>query len=182
MFRRPGEFQSWAVTRFGRNSQSVLGIELHSFCVRKIICGVLLSFVETGCRLQRFQWQGICIMVFVLITPTNPSPHLYLRVMWIRTLGHMGGSKTCGGDTLLRVTATCWLMGLWSTQAKVGGIMLKAAWHWGSDSSVVNNSFGEPCHTPLYVGLPSAWSSVDVDRMFFPHFLGELLNWGLGQV
>jgi hypothetical protein len=36
----------------------------------------------------------------------------------------------------------CWLMGLWSTQATVEGIMLKAAWHWGSDSSVVNDSLG----------------------------------------
>jgi len=24
-----------------------------------------------------------------------------------------------------------WLTGLWSTQAKVEGIVLKAAWHWG---------------------------------------------------
>jgi len=28
---------------------------------------------------------------------------------------------------------TRWLSGLWSTQAKVEGIMLKAAWHWDSD-------------------------------------------------
>ena len=74
---------------------------------------------------------------------------------------------------------TCWLMRLWSTQAKVEGIMLKAAWHWGSDSSVVNNPFGGPCHTPLYVGLLSMWASVDSDRMFLPHFFGKLLNWGL---
>jgi len=71
------------------------------------------------------------------------------------------------------------LTGLWSTQAKVEGIVLKAAVHWGSNSSVINNPFGEPGHTPLYVGLPSAWASVDGDCMFFPHFLGELLNWGL---
>jgi len=42
-------------------------------------------------------------------------------------------------------------MELWSTQAKVEGIMLKAAWHWGSDSSVVNDPHGEPGHTPMYV-------------------------------
>jgi len=30
---------------------------------------------------------------------------------------------------------TGWLMELWSTQAKVEGIMLKAAWHWGRDCS-----------------------------------------------
>ena len=27
---------------------------------------------------------------------------------------------------------------------------------------------GEPSRTPLYVGLPSAWGSVDGDLMFFP--------------
>ena len=64
--------------------------------------------------------------------------------------------------------------GLWSTQAKVEGIVLKAAWHWGSDSSVINDPLGEPGHTPLYVGLPSAWGSVDGDRMFSLHFVGEL--------
>jgi len=52
-------------------------------------------------------------------------------------------------------------MGLWSTQAKVEGIMLKAAWHWGRDCSVINNSLGEPGRTPLYVGLPFMWGSVD---------------------
>ena len=31
------------------------------------------------------------------------------------------------------------LTGLWSTQAKVEGIVLKAPWHWGSDSSAVND-------------------------------------------
>ena len=70
-------------------------------------------------------------------------------------------------------------MGLWSTQAKVVGIVLKAAWHWGSDSSVVNNLPGEPGSTPLYVGLLSAWGSMDSDRMFSLYFVGELLNWGL---
>ena len=74
---------------------------------------------------------------------------------------------------------TRWLTGLWSTQAKVEGIVLKAAWHWGRDCSVVNDPLGEPDHTPLYVGLLFAWASVDSYRMFFPHFLGELLNWGL---
>ena len=61
-----------------------------------------------------------------------------------------------------------WLTGFWSTQAKVQGIVLKAEWHWGSDSSIVNNPLGEPCRTPLYVGLPSAWGSMDGDLMFSP--------------
>ena len=45
--------------------------------------------------------------------------------------------------------------------------MPKAAWRWGRDSSVVNDPLGEPGRTPLYVGLPSAWGSVDGDLMFF---------------
>ena len=57
-------------------------------------------------------------------------------------------------------------------------MVLKAASHWGSDSSVINDPLGEPGRTPLYVGLPSMWASMDGDRMFFPHFMGELLNWG----
>ena len=54
--------------------------------------------------------------------------------------------------------------------------MLKAAWHWGSDSSVINDRFGEPGHTPLYVGLMSACGSVDDDCMFSTHFMGRLLS------
>ena len=73
---------------------------------------------------------------------------------------------------------TCWLTGLWSTQAKVEGIVLNAAWHWGRDCSVVNVLLVEPGHNPLYVCLPSMRGSVDGDRMFFPHFMGGLLNWG----
>ena len=44
--------------------------------------------------------------------------------------------------------------------------MLKAAWHWGSDSRVVNDPLGEPDSIPLYVGLPSAWGSVEVTVSF----------------
>jgi hypothetical protein len=72
-----------------------------------------------------------------------------------------------------------WLTGLWSTQAKVEGIVLKAAWHWGTDSSVINDPLGEPGRTPLYVGLPSVWGSVDSDLVFFPYRRAPL--WGLLQ-
>ena len=61
---------------------------------------------------------------------------------------------------------TCWLTGFSHNQAKVEGIVLKAAWHWGSESSVINDPLGEPGHTPLYVGLLSAWGSVDGDHVF----------------
>ena len=70
---------------------------------------------------------------------------------------------------------TRWLTGLWSTQAKVDGIVLKAAWHWGDDSSVINDPLGEPGCTPLYVGLPSLWGSVYGDYMFSPQFVGGVL-------
>jgi hypothetical protein len=63
---------------------------------------------------------------------------------------------------------TRWLTGLWSTQAKVEGIMLKAAWHCSYDSCVINDTLGELGRTPLYVGLPSAWGCVDCDCMFSP--------------
>jgi hypothetical protein len=81
--------------------------------------------------------------------PKNPTPRLYLRFTWIRTLGHVEGGNRCGGYTLLRVTATHWLMGLWSTQARVEGIVLKVTWQWGSDSSVVNDPLAESGRTPL---------------------------------
>ena len=74
---------------------------------------------------------------------------------------------------------TRWLMGLWSTQAKVEGIVLKVVWHWGRVCSVVNDPLGESGCTPLYVGLLSAWGSMDGDHMLSPFFVGGLLKWGL---
>ena len=67
---------------------------------------------------------------------------------------------------------TRWLTGLWSTQAKVEGIMLRDGWHWGSGGSVINDPLGEPGHTPLYVGVLSLWGSVDGDQTF-PRFCGR---------
>ena len=72
---------------------------------------------------------------------------------------------------------TRWLAGLCSTRAKVESIVLKPVWHWGSNSSVVNDPFGEPGRTPLYVDHPSTWSSMDGDRMFSPFsWEGSLLG------
>ena len=51
--------------------------------------------------------------------------------------------------------------GLWSTKAKVEGMVLKAARHWGRDCRVVNDPLGESGCTPLYVGFPSTLGSVD---------------------
>jgi hypothetical protein len=69
----------------------------------------------------------------------------------------------------------CWVTVLWSTQAKVEGIMLKAARHWGNDSSVVKDPLGEPDRTPLFVGFTFAWGSMDSDYIFSPHFVGGIL-------
>ena len=74
----------------------------------------------------------------------------------------------CGGYPVEGYNDTCWITGLWSTQAKVEGSVLKAAWHGGSDSNVINNPLGEPGSTLLYVGLPFAWGSVDGDYVFPP--------------
>jgi hypothetical protein len=78
----------------------------------------------------------------------------------------------------MRVATTRWLLGLWSTQAKLEGIVLKAAWQWGRYCSVVNDPLGKPGRTPLYVGLPSTWGSVDGDQIFSPFCYGIALYLG----
>jgi len=85
----------------------------------------------------------------------------------------------CRGYPVESYYNTHWRTWHWSPEVKVEGIVLKAAWHWGNDSSVVNDPLGGRGRTPLYVDLLSAWGSVDGDRMFSPHFVGGLLNWGL---
>jgi len=65
-------------------------------------------------------------------------------------------------------------MGIWSTQAKVEDIVLKTAWHWGSDGNVVNDSLWGTRPHPKYVGLPSAWGLVEGDCRFSPSSIGEL--------
>jgi hypothetical protein len=76
---------------------------------------------------------------------------------------------------------TRWLTGLWSAQAKMQGIVLKAARHWGSNISVVNDPLVEPGRTTFYVGLQSTRGSVDGNHIFifFSSFKGDLRNWGL---
>ena len=76
------------------------------------------------------------------------------------------------------VAMTRWLTELWSTQAKVEGIVPKAAWHWGRDYSVLNDRLGEPGRTPLYAGFPSTWGSVDGDQNVFPRLTWEGSFWG----
>jgi hypothetical protein len=44
----------------------------------------------------------------------------------------------------------------------------RAAWHWGSDCSVVNDPLGEQGRTPLSVGLLSTWGSVGGGLISFP--------------
>jgi len=75
-------------------------------CSENHLWCTVLSFGGTRYGIQRFHWLGIFVIVFVLMPPINPTPRPYLRVTWIRTLGHMGGGNRCEGDTLLRVTMT----------------------------------------------------------------------------
>jgi hypothetical protein len=108
----------------------------------------------------------------LILPPINPNPRPYLRVdfrdTWILTWITWEAVTGVDGYPVKGYNDIRWLTGLWSNQAKVEGITLKAVWHWGSDSKVVNDSFGEPGRTPLYVGLPSAWGSVDCDGLFSP--------------
>jgi hypothetical protein len=60
---------------------------------------------------------------------------------------------------------TRWLTELWSTQSKVEGIVLKAAWQWGSNSSVINDPLGNR-QQPILFSLLSSLGSVDGDRIF----------------
>jgi hypothetical protein len=46
----------------------------------------------------------------------------------------------------------------------------------------VNDPLGESGRTPLFVGLPSAWGSVDGDCIFSPYVVEELLKWGLREI
>jgi len=50
--------------------------------------------------------------------------------------------------------------------------VLRAAWHWGRDSRVLNDPLKEPGSNHLFVGLPSAWSSVDGESVFSPYVEG----------
>jgi hypothetical protein len=63
---------------------------------------------------------------------------------------------------------TRWLTGLWSTHEKMEGVMPMTAWQWGRDSSVVNHPLREQDRTPLRVGIPSAWVSMDGVLCFSP--------------
>jgi hypothetical protein len=121
-----------------------------------------------------------------LETKSLPYIQPLVRISWYRgfilycTLRHVRGGNSCGVYAVMGVAET--LTGLWSTQAKVEGIMLRAAWCCGRDSSVVNDHRGESVFTPLYVGLPSVCSSVDGDLMFFLFVCGRALFWGLRQI
>jgi len=74
---------------------------------------------------------------------------------------------------------TCWLTGLRSTQAKVEGIVVKAAWHWGSDCSVVKYDLGGTrphlivCRPSVHVGAP--WTVTK----YYSRFSWRAPYWGL---
>ena len=111
--------------------------------------------------------------------PINPTPRPFFRVSWTNTLFYPG---SCGRRQKLwraypdeGCCDTSWLTGL---QAKVESIVLKAAWHWGRDCSVLNCPLGEPDHTPtvcrpsVHVGLHGRWLNI------FRVFRGRATYWG----
>jgi hypothetical protein len=59
---------------------------------------------------------------------------------------------------------------------EVEGILLKTAWHWGSDCNVINNPLGKLGCTSLNVVLLSMWGSMDGDQILSPFFVGGLLT------
>jgi len=103
-------------------------------------------------------------------SPINPKTHrtwglsgfklLFTWVMW-EEVTRLEASP-CEG-----CYDKCCLMGLCSSKAKAEGILLKVAWHWCSDSNVVNDPLVEPGRTTLYVDFPSAWGSMTVDFCLF---------------
>jgi hypothetical protein len=135
------------------------------------------SLRSSSSFLHRLPHLPVTSILHSVLPPINPTLRPYLGVLWIRTLPRV----TWEAVQLWRVYPdegcydTRWLTGLWSTQAKMEGFVLKAAWHWGSNCSVINDPLGEPDRTQLYVGLPFTWGSVDGDQIFSPFFGGRLL-------
>jgi len=75
---------------------------------------------------------------------------------------------------------TRWLMGLWSTQAKVEGIMPKAAWHWSSDSSVIIDPLGNQAAPHCMKAFRLRGAPWTVTLCFSP-YAGGFLFLGLQQ-
>jgi hypothetical protein len=90
-----------------------------------------------------------------------PVAFLYIPIGWkiFIELSYRGDSPPKSNPRLSRRGGSNVIgrrRGLWSTEAKVWGIMPKAAWHWGGDSSVAKDSFGAPRSTPSYEGRPES--------------------------
>jgi len=102
-------------------------------------------------------------------SPINPTPSSVPQGYMdsYSTLGQVGGGNRRGGATLIRVTMTHANRALvYPSQGGRCGAEGRMA--LDSNSCVVNNPLGEPGRTPLYVGFPSAWGSVDGDSIFSP--------------
>ena len=111
----------------------------------------------------------------VQMPPINPTPHPYRKVTWLRTLPWVTWEVVTDVEEI-----PCWglLRHTLATQAKVEGTVLKAAWHWGGDTSVIKRSpWGTSphpivCRPSVCMGLCGQWPYV------FPTFVGGLLTWG----
>jgi hypothetical protein len=123
-----------------------------------------------------FSWSYTCMQ-----PPINITPCPYLRVMqrsipwvmWKAVIGVQG--TTC--RKLLPHTLAKGALVYQSQSYCVEGFI-----QWGSNSSVINDPFGEPGHMPLHLGLLSAWGSVDSDNMVSACFTEQLLNWRLWEI
>ena len=76
---------------------------------------------------------------------------------------------------------TCWLTGLWSTQAKVEGIVLKAAWHWGRDCSVITIPVGNQAAPNCMQAFRLRGAPWPVTLRFSPYVCTRAPFWGLQQ-
>jgi len=114
--------------------------------------------------------------------PINPTPRPYLRVTrksvpWVTWEAVTGVESTpCRG--LLRHTLA---NGALVYPSQGGRYRAEGSMALGSYRSVLDDPLGnQAAPHSLYVGLPSAWSSVKDDLMFSPRFVEELNNnWGL---
>jgi hypothetical protein len=84
------------------------------------------------------------------------------------TLGRVGGSNNVQGTPCRRLLNAHWLSGLWSINPRWKVSCRRLPGSGGTNSSIVHDPLVEPGCTPLYVGLPCTWRSVNSDHICSP--------------
>jgi len=101
----------------------------------------------------------------LLEPPINPTPRPCLKVTWISVPWVTWEAVTGVEWTLCRGLLRHTLANEALVNPNQGGsYRAEDCMALGSNSSVAKDPLGEPGRTPLYVGLPSKWYSVDGDR------------------